>query len=296
MLVGCLFLTIITGHLHAMGADCPEERIPVEECGQYPNHSKERWNNYGKAEVDNRVFAASKISASQPHPDSNTPSGNNQPDWQNIGWWISDPSRILAVLTIALVWINMCQARAVSRTVRTMEGTERTQLRAYVGIDKLEIDSPHLTSAHYQKPKLAAGSIYQDVFILHVKNFGQTPASTVTAHINWDPRKWPENLPRDFLYLDQFSQIDPGVENITNLIYIDHEQTIRMLVPIDDMTHFRRAHKKEVRLYVYGHISYADIYKRRWRRKFCYVYEPWAPKGRDIMVTYGDYNYEEELK
>jgi len=48
-------------------------------------------------------------------------------------------------------------------------------------------------------------------------------------------------------------------------------------------------------LYIYGHIDYRDIYRRRWLATFCQSWEPWGTVGVEF-VPYQEHNDKTELE
>jgi len=186
-------------------------------------------------------------------------------------------------------------ALAAQQTVVTMEAAERTQLRAYVGIDSIKIDAPNLTNHRYVVLEDKPGIVWKDSILLSIKNFGQTPARNVTTYINWEPMPLSFNLPENFLFRDNINNNNPVIDYSPSLYYLDKDQIIISNIPIKDLTNFRSAYKKETNNFVYGHITYSDIYNRRWRRHFCFLWEPWAPPGRSKFPEYKKNNYEQRL-
>ena len=48
-------------------------------------------------------------------------------------------------------------------------------------------------------------------------------------------------------------------------------------------------------MYIYGQITYRDIYQRRWRATFCQFWEPWSSAGVEF-VPHKEHNDETELR
>ena len=182
----------------------------------------------------------------------------------DAAWWFDSPIDIftgaLVVVTIGLIATGYC-------TIRTMQETERRQLRAYVGIVQIEIEAPHMPHAAFEIPNPApAGFVHEDFVNVTVKNYGQTLASEVLVWMNWLPGPFGSQIADEFQYPDN----DP-------LNTAAHAS--RAVVNINALAPFRRAARRETTLHFYGHVDYTDIYERRHRRDFCFIYEPWRPQS-----------------
>jgi len=175
----------------------------------------------------------------------------------------------IAIFTLALFVIGGIQVDISRRSARR-------QLRAYVGINRLDLEMPNIDKKGYEIPDVITGPfIYKDLLIIDLRNYGQTPAYDVQWYVNWVPvtpfgSRLPDYFPYDDYGLDVEGVrgyiIEPGRENITR-------------TRIDKLKFFRDAIKQETSLYIFGHVDYSDIYNRRWHRTFSYMYEPWRPDG-----------------
>jgi len=171
--------------------------------------------------------------------------------------------------------------------------TARRQLRAYVGINAIDIEAPNLKKAGYEVPaNPPAGFIYKDFVVPLIKNFGQTPASDVLVIVNWIPvTPFGYLLPDNFPYQDYSTS---GGTTTASRFVLDPGQIHTGKVKIDKLKFFRDAQSKATSLYIYGHIDYTDIYNRRWQREFSYAYEPWRPEG-DRFVPDRKHNGEKQI-
>lgn len=167
------------------------------------------------------------------------------------------------------------------------------QLRAYVGIDLIDLELPSITNAMYEIPDpVPNGHIFHDFVIAAAKNFGETPASKVAVFVNWaSVTPFAGALPNDFPYGDLGS--DNEIAGASRYI-LDPGKVHIAKVKIPKLQTFRDAQGKRCSLYFYGHIDSTDIFGRSWRRDFCYVYEPWRPTG-DRFVPYREHNEEKKI-
>ena len=194
----------------------------------------------------------------------------------------------LAAVTIGLIIVGF-------GTIRTMARTERRQLRAYVGIEKIELVFRANVQQIEGAKKGEIGWIWPDVLLVHYRNFGQTPASRVYIHVNWEPMKFGVFLPDSFTYPDRFSAWYEGAEPIMSYEFVDGGQPRTTSINIDDASVFKEAKAKRAwNVYVYGHIDFTDIYGSRWQRNYCYLYEPWGPRI-DPFVSHAEHNNEKYL-
>ncbi len=185
----------------------------------------------------------------------------------------------IAVFTIILGLFTISLAASTDKLVRGAERTERRQLRAYVGVHEIETELPNLKTLSYEIPdygQFPPNFIHKDFITIIIKNYGQTPARSVLTVVNWQPFfPFGSAAPDDFDYRDQdlLNTISTAGRSI-----IDRDNTHFTTVNLNKLIGFRDASNKKCSLYIYGHIDYTDIYDRRWRREFNYLWEPWRPK------------------
>ena len=96
-------------------------------------------------------------------------------------------------------------------------------------------------------------------------------------------------LPEEFAYQDANSFGDNLTSVSRSILDPGSDRTFTIVV--NKMAPFKDAFSKKISLYFYGHINYTDIYKKKWRRDFCYVYEPWRPMAQRF-VPYHEHNEE----
>ncbi|MGO8952085.1 MAG: hypothetical protein ACLPWS_02810 [Rhodomicrobium sp.] len=200
----------------------------------------------------------------------------------------------IAIFTVVLGLFTVSLATSTNKMARAAENTERRQLRAYVGMHEIETELPNLHQLNYEIPdNIPPGFIHQDFVTATIKNFGQTPAQDVMTVVNWQPiipfGAW---LPDDFGYRDQdtLNTIASAGRSV-----VDRDSTHFSTVNLNTLRAFRDAENKTCSLYLYGHIDYTDVYDRRWRREFCYIWEPWRPSGARF-VPYREHNREYQIE
>lgn len=218
--------------------------------------------------------------------------GDSKSDPSLTDWIQAGSAAVIVFLTIGLLFvygrqtaIMRQQARRMRQTIRTLERTERRQLRAYVGVEKIEIKHPGISKPDIPiEEKRAPGYAHEDFVCLTIKNFGQTPAYAVSTQVNWMPTPYPMRLPDGFDYPDIKSAGD-GAAPIQSRSILHKDQTHTAIIAIFDLAVIRATLNKQAMLYLYGHIDFTDIYNRQWIMDFCYLWEPWATSG----ITYSPY-------
>jgi hypothetical protein len=168
---------------------------------------------------------------------------------------------------------SQIQANHMSRSVEIMEAAERRQVRAYVGVSDIRFDFLHISDINWKAPDPlpASGYIYEDKILVTVKNFGETPAYELRIVVNWRLlAPFGVHPPTDY----SFPEYAPVVP-VTASEVLDKGHIFTGTINVGDMRDFQAAEAKVANLYVYGRILYTDVYGRRWRREYCYVYEPW---------------------
>jgi hypothetical protein len=155
----------------------------------------------------------------------------------------------------------------------TAVDNEKRQLRAYVGIESLNVECGSCNDEKYV-PTLA-GTLSKDFFRISVRNSGKTPAKKLRNFINWVSTPWPSDLPIDFKFEDGAKINVPGTVDITALVAVQPNTSYESIIKITDATPLINARSKKTILWVFGHIDYVDIFDATRVTTFCYVYEPW---------------------
>ncbi|HYL49099.1 MAG TPA: hypothetical protein VET84_07010 [Stellaceae bacterium] len=170
--------------------------------------------------------------------------------------------------------------------------TARRQLRAYVGLQRLELELPSLNDPNYKPMKDEPGAVFTDFQVTFIKNFGATPAFNVSIFTNCTAIPFLGKLPDGFNY--PIPPDRPSVLGITSRQTLYPGQEVVSRVRILDVNNFKQAIAKSKSLYLWGTINYTDIYDRRWSSYFCFVYEPWRPAG-SRWIPYEEHNGEKQM-
>ncbi|MFZ1905197.1 MAG: hypothetical protein WAU56_07380 [Steroidobacteraceae bacterium] len=188
------------------------------------------------------------------------------------------------------------QLKEMKRAVDVADDTSKRQLRAYVGVERFDVELPNLTAPKYQPLPAAPGIVFSDFMRAEIKNYGQTPATDVSVHMNFQPvPDFGADLPADFGYPDYEAFQGTSVEVFASRQIVEPGKSIETRTVLRDISALRAAHAGKARVFFYGHIDYTDIYNRRWRKDYCYSYEWWRPEG-DRFVPYKAHNEEHQLE
>ncbi|MGA8221156.1 MAG: hypothetical protein WB780_05825 [Candidatus Acidiferrales bacterium] len=159
-------------------------------------------------------------------------------------------NRWLMRFTGALVFVAALQLGILVWQILTSRNAARHELRAYLGISKIYLD--------ISNPAIPTG-------IVEIKNFGRTPAYNVG--------QWagimPGNFPLDAEPPRLSAQDAPGSSS-----------TLSMDIPQSTVVSLKKAlppdvtfgSPKGITIYVYGEVTYADIFKKKRRTTFRYLY------------------------
>jgi|SRR5579862_209379 len=142
----------------------------------------------------------------------------------------------------------------------TSRDTEITSLRAYVSFDASKV------------------GVTDTETMLFLDNFGQTPAKDVHIWSSWEFVPFGEDLPADFLFLVKppCGGGPPKQKIVPGPITVWPKNPIRSHgyhCP-DDAVQLKRAANNEINAFMYGFITYLDIFDRQRRTNFCYLYYP----------------------
>lgn len=152
-------------------------------------------------------------------------------------------------------------ADATAETARTM----KAQLRAYLAITR-----------HRAMPD-------KTTFQIIVENAGQTPAKSVSGHLNfwWDTTGGA--LPEGFGYPD-FDGLSAG----KSVAFLGPNKTMEFSFGMDEVR-LRAAEAGEISLFVYGHFDYVDVFDAKQSVTYCYKVLPSDDEG-GRMAVWGDHN------
>jgi len=217
-----------------------------------------------------------------------------------IGWAVlhgHGAITALATLIIGLFTWQLFNAtgelrRSTDNLWKAGERHSERELRAYVGIDSIELDCPSLMFPEetYTPQPTNPGVVYANFSRIKIRNFGQTPAYKTEVWAGWaGARPFPANLSQDFKFE---VRADTGVTVSNQILHQKQMHVAKIAIP--DIRFLYRAEAQTESIFLYGYIDYEDGFKRRWRTHFCYGYEPWQPKGHRF-VPHERNNYEEQI-
>jgi hypothetical protein len=205
---------------------------------------------------------------------------NSKPNAGNKHW--------LEYLTAGLAFIaaigGIAAAVAGGYQGWVARNAEQRQLRAYVGIDKIElINDPSIQNGSIAEGQ--AGYVFPDYLTVTMKNFGVTTAFYVSDYINFGLFPFGTQAPSDFAFAD-FPESFPANQPHPNIgsTTLDRDQMYpgKHALRKRSVQEFKIAGRKEQVLYLWGHINYCDIYNRKWIRNFAFIYEPWLGVGHEF--------------
>jgi hypothetical protein len=212
-----------------------------------------------------------------------------------FGYRLKVTDTLLALFTAGFFLVTLFLWLATRNLVRGADDTSQRQLRAYVGVQQIELRCVGFGIPDYQPAPRTIGYQHKDLLLVTLKNYGLTPAYDVRLWVNWYTMPYGERLPADFAYPD-YGGIDPGVPQPTLTQVILHkDQEHVAIIAIFDLRPFIATRQEKSSMYIYGHITYRDIYQRRWRATFCQNWEPWSSAGVEF-VPYKEHNDETELR
>jgi hypothetical protein len=166
----------------------------------------------------------------------------------------------IAIGTIAIACYTIVLGVATQALVKEGRRASKHQLRAYIGIDMIELKAKNLRNKGFKLPDPPPPNhVYEDVIVASL--FGDLG--------------------------------DPG----ESIYYIDPGRTEEAVVVFKQSDHleaFRDAMDRKISITVYGHVDYVDIFNERWRRDFCFMYEPWRISANKF-TPYGRRNRETKI-
>jgi hypothetical protein len=214
------------------------------------------------------------------------------------------PATWTDVLTAALVGVGILQLlafvwqafslratfRAMRATDERQKSTDRTQLRAWIGIESIILDAPNLHVAGYiSTDHKVIGARPTDKLVIRLKNFGQTPANRVLAWARPIAMPAHERLPADYHRRPFQGTAQTKVRQQWSRPTIFQNQVSDNDLTLADISFFRQAVSGEKSVYLYGGITYVDVFGKDGSMEFCYSYDPTGPVGRQF-VPYEDWN------
>ena len=177
--------------------------------------------------------------------------------WQSNGWWLVVAIAFVGLVGAALAMYTARLWKASSALLQETKDSTKKELRAYVALDEIFFSE--------------AGEASAGVHKLRIRNYGQTPASSMSI---WCERA--SHLPQG------------GVNPFYDAPVVD----VQLLHPVQAYTVALAAAPLyrigKPGFFTYGRIIYHDIYGQWWVTRFCFRYE-----GEGSFVPHGDYNAEE---
>jgi hypothetical protein len=231
----------------------------------------------------------------RPCQSSLTPAQLEEPAWHKF---VGLGGLSISAVTLIVVAYAACVYRgqliemqnstgAANRAISVAQDTARRQLRAYIAITLVTVDSP------------AASKTLNGRLTVHLKNVGQTPAHDIVSKLgSWriDSRLSdaiqgvPDRVFNDELTHNKTSSkegppskdyLEPGQEKIAQIVFDD------ACKPFDP------EYAKNNVIYFYGDTDYWDIYGAHHRREFCMLYGFGDPPE---LLTAESHNTEYDIK
>jgi hypothetical protein len=175
-------------------------------------------------------------------------------------------------------------ADAATDSVKVAKDTAQKQLRAYLGFDEVQIED---------HPGIPSNTLH-----VVIKNYGQTPAHNVTFWAQF--KKFPPHLPGDnFELSDDFdypTAVPSNNASPMGSIYLNPtEKNDSFNSAAPDIDVFNDGYNLLFSTYVYGELSYTDIYNVTHVRPFCfYIFT--RPGQPLIMFFTKAHNTEQDVK
>jgi hypothetical protein len=174
---------------------------------------------------------------------------------------------------LALTFVAASFAAAFTGHLASIaKDTEETQLKAYVGVVGIGLQCGTCDQANWSpgQPLLAD----KDAVLILSQNGGKTPAYDTVAGVGWYPTTHGGQLPADFAFPDH--KRDPTMRSIDSRSELlpGQQMTHSEKFGADDVTDVWRARRKDIDLFLYGHIDYRDVFGKCHTTPFCGRYEP----------------------
>jgi hypothetical protein len=172
-----------------------------------------------------------------------------------------------AIAAIGYAGLTIFIVVATGYQAWTARDQERHQLRAYLGVERIEVDCcSHVTRFDVQSPADA------NVMRVWVKNFGETPASDVRVRILAATIPFNQPFPNNFNFAIPASHGPPvsfpfAEGSIYDLPTEEHPFLGR--APEIDFMAAQESVGKEI---IFGHVEFTDIFSDRRYVDFCQIY------------------------
>jgi hypothetical protein len=167
--------------------------------------------------------------------------------------------------------LTFCTLHTAQEQVAISRDVERRQLRAYVGLQDAALQCPNCRVVNFEQPVPTNETTVEsaDVFTIWAKNGGLTPAENTFVYINWESIDPGKAWPTDVTFEDRSRMVN--IVESKQLILPGASFQFALPVRVAD---FNAAINHKIRLIVYGHADYSDIFGCAHVTDFCLVYEP----------------------
>lgn len=212
-------------------------------------------------------------------------------------------------VTLALLVVSYFTLRETHQLANTARDTEERQLRAYIGTNGFSFRCPDCDNqdnwwpvVETQKPAAEAAIIApgnsQDIAIIHIKNFGQTPANNVTYTVNFKQMPPYQNIPIMFAYNDKTLSLPRNmiVQIVPPKAFIGGGQDASFSYPLTNeaISYIINARYLGFGFFIYGHIDYDTIFGRECIVRYVLFFDHTAqPEG---FVLVGDQGAKDECQ
>lgn len=251
-----------------LGAGVAWSQQPPQSIHQHNGNADKPASENANAKPEDKTAAAQTADDNSSGGNEEKAQTDDKPSISRTGWfisifethdkfWVAFGTIVIAAFTAILGFSTIFLWRATRQLVVGAEDTARRQLRPYVFLD------PQKEMTFVRHP-----SISETVEIeIHVRNLGLTPAHDVIG-IGWVAlEKWP--LPDSFTFVGPFIEDQPVTRSVIppNGMAHYHTGSARSMTPAE----LAAIESGELRLYVYGHIHYADSFGRPHWTNFCHA-------------------------
>jgi hypothetical protein len=200
----------------------------------------------------------------------------------------SKNSEAVAQENMKLVQQSIDEAQAANELARqalnASKDTAQKQLRAYIGVEKPDL----------QRKEFLSGNV--DDFVVQTKNFGLTPANNIVTRAHW--HKEPILAGQDFAELPANFKFDYPASPIKSIYSLGPSQEVGFnQIPDDsEIDMAKDEYMRKYTTYIYGDITYTDIYNNTHVREFCYIVGMIQPERHVVLVVTTVHNDEYDVK
>lgn len=185
----------------------------------------------------------------------------NEKWYNSFQWWASHPfewwKHRLEIVALAA---GVGYALVTYFEWRDLQHNFEKQLRAYLGLNGVGLICPDCA------PNAALPGNSSDLVIIHVKNFGQTPAYNATYTVNFQMEPPHQVLPEDFSYADKPLALPSNSINGKPHFLIGvggEDAALNYPVTEEFRADVLKSRYSGNSLFVYGHIDYETIFQKK---------------------------------